>query len=193
DYLQLYNMPKFSGIRFSEESEATLFFVLLGNYIVWRNRDLMKLKEVIYTGVQEQLLSRLEQLLGDYRIAELNCALLKNRAHFSIVLFHPEGVSLDACAELHKIIDVELERIQARGALGNYNLELSSPGLGRRLRSLREFQVFRGQPIRCMVGDSWHKGTLLGLAEDTWDLSLQNAREILRFSLEEVVKVELDS
>ncbi|WGK69582.1 hypothetical protein P0082_01605 [Candidatus Haliotispira prima] len=179
----------------------------------------MKLKEITGTAVQQQLLQRLEQLLkkDGYQVVELGHAVLKNRAQFHIVLFHPAGISLDACSELHKIADVEIERLQAGGlrVSGNndYSLELSSPGLGRSLRSHREFEVFRGQNVRCLVEDHWYQGTLRGFDEGLNgepELSLElpqsvdkegrvvdemkeNLPELLHFPLEQIRKVELDS
>ncbi len=172
----------------------------------------MKLKETSSNDTQQQLLQRLEPLFGKggYKIVELHYAALKHKAHFSIVLFHPTGISIESCAELHKIADVEIERLQANGLRlsesNDYSLELTSPGLGRRLRSCREFEIFRGQQVRCLVGNTWHRGLLLGLDTRSEELSLElnknssasNApaevkEHLLRLPLEQVLKVELDS
>ncbi len=162
----------------------------------------MRLKETTTTEVQERLLTRLELLFGKdaYQIVELNYAMLKHRAQFRVVLFHPAGVSLDTCAELHRVISVEIDRLQASGLKisdnNDYSLELSSPGLGRQLRSRREFQVFRGQVVRCMSADCWYSGVLLGLsgtAAADLELSMEVDAEVLRLPLEQVQKVELDS
>ena len=162
----------------------------------------MKLKEKEHTEVQKILLTRLEELLSkdDYQIVELNYIVLKRRARFHIVLFHPEGVSLAACEQWHKIMDVEIERLCALNGLGlqignDYSLEISSPGTERKLNSRREFQIFCGQNIRCLVGEVWHRGVLLGLQNQSEELVLQSntsTAEMQHFPLEQVLKVQLD-
>ncbi len=96
----------------------------------------------------------------------------------------------------HKIADVKIESLQASGVEischKDYSLELSSSGLGRCLPSRREFQIFRGQPVRCLENSCWHNGVLLGLTHyDTGnlELSLAIATSIRVFSLEQLLKV----
>ena len=59
---------------------------------------------------------------------------------------HPEGIGLDDCEavsrEVSAILDVE-DPIP-----GNYNLEVSSPGLDRRLRTRAHFERFAGEEVR---------------------------------------------
>ena len=161
----------------------------------------MKLREKELTELQTILLARLEELLAkdQYQIVELNYIVHKRRARFHIVLFHPEGVSLEACEQWHRIINVEIERLCAGGLQigSDYSLEISSPGTERSLNSSREFQVFSGQNICCLVGGAWHRGILLGLQGDyrselVLQTNIQNA-ESTRFPLEQVLKVKLDS
>ncbi|MFH1033586.1 MAG: ribosome maturation factor RimP [Pseudomonadota bacterium] len=64
----------------------------------------------------------------------------------------PEGgVTLDECAIVNRqagdLLDVE-DLIP-----GRYRLEVSSPGLTRRLRSRRDFEIFAGRPVRLIYLD----------------------------------------
>ena len=169
----------------------------------------MKLKETSRDEVSQKLLVRLEELFSQegYQIVELHYAVVRQRAHFQIVLFHPEGVSLDNCAKLHRIAKVEIDYLQANpegcgiAHHKDYNLEISSPGLRRRLQSKREFQIFLGQPVRCMIDGSYHDGALLGLIENEAELMLSlqissksNIENMMcNFPLEQVQIVELNS
>jgi ribosome maturation factor RimP len=63
-----------------------------------------------------------------------------------IVIHSPDGVSHADCARVTRACG---EAIEAAGALGgNYSIEVSSPGTARVFKSGREFEVFRGEPVR---------------------------------------------
>ena len=72
----------------------------------------------------------------------------KRRGDVSIkVVIHSDsGVGIDDCARLSKYIDVEMD---FEGKYGDdYTIEVSSPGLGRSLKTLREYRVFKGRPVK---------------------------------------------
>lgn len=75
----------------------------------------------------------------------------------------PEGgVSLDECAQVSRqasdLMDVE-DLVP-----GRYRLEVSSPGLTRRLKTARDFEMFAGRPVRVMHLDEAGKSrTVLGV------------------------------
>lgn len=68
-----------------------------------------------------------------------------------LVIDKPGGVSLDDCVtvsrELSQILDVEDFVDQA------YNLEVSSPGLDRPLKSMADFQRFRGRMAKVVTSE----------------------------------------
>ncbi|MBW2521498.1 MAG: ribosome maturation factor RimP [Deltaproteobacteria bacterium] len=66
-----------------------------------------------------------------------------------LIIDKPGGVSLDDCVavsrELSQILDVDDFVDQA------YNLEVSSPGLDRPLKSMTDFQRFRGRLVKVVT------------------------------------------
>ena len=68
-----------------------------------------------------------------------------------LVIDKPGGVSLDDCVavsrELSQVLDIEDFVDQA------YNLEVSSPGLDRPLKSLADFQRFRGRMAKVVTNE----------------------------------------
>ncbi len=75
----------------------------------------------------------------------------------------PEGgVTLDECALVNRqagdLLDVE-DLVP-----GRYHLEVSSPGLTRRLKTPRDFEIFAGRPVRVVYLDQEGKSrTLKGM------------------------------
>ncbi|MBI4797430.1 MAG: ribosome maturation factor RimP [Desulfarculus sp.] len=106
----------------------------------------------------------------------------------------PEGgVTLDECAEVNRqagdLLDVE-DLIP-----GRYRLEVSSPGLTRRLKTRRDFEIFAGRPARLIFLDQEGKsrtikGVLMGCQGD--DVLVQTSEGQRAVTLDKVAKANLD-
>ena len=103
------------------------------------------------------------------------------------------GITLDDCTrvsqEVGRILDVE-DFIQA-----SYTLEVSSPGLSRRLKTEKDFMKYRGHLIRVKTFDSVEnrrqfKGRLLGISENK--LEIESDGGIIRIPLSNVAKANLE-
>lgn len=94
-----------------------------------------------------------------YRIVELTSRVAARRLHVILRVFSPRGVSLDDCANLHRLIRPLLEISEGKR---DVNLEVSSPGLGRKMKWADELQVFRGRGVRYFLqdGEEWISGVL---------------------------------
>ena len=103
------------------------------------------------------------------------------------------GVTLDECMvvsrQISDLLDVE-DFIPAR-----YNLEVSSPGLDRRLKTPKEYEMFAGRTARLVVGEDGGgtqtlKGVLKGLMGD--DVLIEVAGKVRAVPLARVVKARLE-
>lgn len=103
------------------------------------------------------------------------------------------GVTLDDCSrvsqEVGRILDVE-DFIQTP-----YTLEVSSPGLSRRLKTEKDFMKYRGRLIKVRTFDSIEnrrqfKGRLLGISEDK--LEIEGDGGIFQIPLSKVARANLE-
>jgi len=103
------------------------------------------------------------------------------------------GVTLDDCTrvsrEVGRILDVE-DFIQ-----NPYTLEVSSPGLSRRLKTEKDFLKYRGRLIKVKTFDSIEnrrqfKGRLLGISENK--LGIESDGGIFHISLSNVARANLE-
>jgi len=102
------------------------------------------------------------------------------------------GVTLDECARLSRqvsdLLDVE-DLIQEP-----HHLEVSSPGLNRRLKTRRDFEIFAGRQARIVVRDqeggttTW-QGRLLGIKAD--EVLLETGGMVRALPLDQVAKASL--
>jgi ribosome maturation factor RimP len=103
------------------------------------------------------------------------------------------GVNLDDCTVLSRQISdlLDVEDI----IHGRYNLEVSSPGLTRRLKRPREYEVFAGRLARLIVVDDKGrtkslKGRLKGLKAG--EVLLEEKGRVRAIPLERVTRANLD-
>jgi len=110
-----------------------------------------------------------------------------------LVIDGPEGVTLDHCSAVSQqasaMLDVEDPIPHA------YTLEVSSPGLERKLYSKRDYEVFGGHRVKIRMRPSYRahrvlSGTLKGLLGDSVQLQL-DTQEVVELPYEEVFEARL--
>lgn len=104
-----------------------------------------------------------------------------------------EGITLDDCSrisqEVGRSLDVE------DFILNPYALEVSSPGLTRRLKTQKDFLRYRNRLIKLKTFEAvdnlrQFKGKLLGIAENRIDIEVEG--EVLQIPLSNVAKANLE-
>lgn len=112
-----------------------------------------------------------------YRIVECAVKTVRRRTQVHCVLFHPEGIRLDALGEIHARLVPMIET--AIGEDGPH-VEFSSPGIERVLKNCYEFGVFQGAAARILIADdgTWIQGTIVGL--DSCTVSLKTGADSIR-------------
>ena len=117
------------------------------------------------------------------------------QATLRLVVDGPEGVNLDQCAAISRqasaLLDVE-DPFNHR-----YTLEVSSPGLDRKLYSSDDYDRFKGQQVRIRMKPSYrdHRlvvGRLLGLAEDRVQVVPDGEENTIDLPLNEVFETRIE-
>jgi ribosome maturation factor RimP len=112
-----------------------------------------------------------------------------------IVIDKEGGITLDDCEAFSKdieaLLDVE-DPIE-----GSYTLEVSSPGLDRPLKNLRDFKKHMGKLVRVVTkekvdGQSFFIGRIAGVEEDHVKLSLKNKQIEIFFDNISKAKLEIE-
>lgn len=111
-----------------------------------------------------------------YMIYETVIYLKGENSKITVKIDRLEGVSHRDCEIFSKRLD---ELITGSGLLAKYMLEISSPGLNRRLRTLDEIRRFQGEPVK-IIGtvngvQQALKGTVTSINDDVIELHSENA------------------
>jgi ribosome maturation factor RimP len=144
------------------------------------------------TELDDQLHSEVEPIVSGmgFSLVELRHNRSKNQNHIILVVYRPEGVGVDDCASIYKNIYPRLEMVEG---LENLQLQVSSPGLDRVLKSESEYAIFSGRKVRLMLnGESeWIYGKIQGV--HLGELSLDTGGDVERIKMAEIRKTKLDS
>lgn len=100
----------------------------------------------------------------------------------------PSGVSLDDCVAVNRRVSLLLDA--ADPIEGSYRLEVSSPGLNRRLKTLKDFEHFSGRKAKIVTKEGTYRGIIKGLAGD--NVLLDSEGSELSLHVRDIVKANLD-
>ncbi|MFD7440703.1 ribosome maturation factor RimP [Streptomyces sp. NPDC059909] len=150
------------------------------------------------TTQSERLRGLLEPLVSaaDLDLEEIELSRAGRRRVLRVVVDSEEGVDLDACAELSRVISDELDETDAMGE-GEYQLEVTSPGAERPLKEHRHYVRAKGRLARFQL----HEGgelvaRILDLDDDGLDLEVPGVKgrkpTARRIAFEEIAKARVE-
>lgn len=124
-----------------------------------------------------------------YSIVECRLGRSKQLNHISIVVFSKEGVGSNDCAAISRNIYPLLEMISG---LHDIALQVSSPGINRKIKSPREYSIFKGRGVKLLTeaGSDWITGLIADFKENI--LTVEQEQGSLKIELKNIRKARLD-
>ncbi len=115
--------------------------------------------------LEERVRSLVEPVLARHDAELVELSVRRGRTQMVRVVADREGgIDLDTCAvvsrELGRMLDAD------DPIAGRYTLEVTSPGLGRPLRTPADFRRVVGRRVRVVLAQSQHEGTLEEVGDD---------------------------
>ena len=104
-----------------------------------------------------------------YEMADLEVKLGGRGGVVRVFIDHPDGISLDDCEKVSLAVSALLDVEDPLP--GHYDLEVSSPGLDRKLTKTEHFQRFTGETVKVQMrfpieGRKRFRGTLLSTDDE---------------------------
>ena len=124
-------------------------------FLVFNVRDLReKIQEMIQTSIE----------IMDYELIDIECYQGRTSLKIIVYIDHTRGIKIDDCVKITKVISPILDDDNALNEY--YNLEVSSPGLNRKLILKEHYDKFIGKVIKIKLkikidNRKIYKGTLL--------------------------------
>ena len=99
-----------------------------------------------------------------YELSDLEAKLSGKGGVLRIFIDHPDGISLEDCEKVSQAVSALLDVEDPLP--GQYSLEVSSPGLDRKLTKVEHFQRFTGEVVKVQMrfpieGRKRFRGTLV--------------------------------
>ena len=106
---------------------------------------------------------------GEYYIVDM---VITPNNHISVFIDGDEGVSLDTCTQISRILETILDAEPSLGGL--YELEVSSPGVSRPLKFLRQYLKHTGRTLKIKLTNySEMEGVLLTTGHDSITIEIK--------------------
>jgi len=104
-----------------------------------------------------------------YELSDLEVRLGGRSGVLRVFIDHPQGIGLDDCEKVSLAVSALLDVEDPLP--GQYNLEVSSPGLDRKLTKVEHFQRFAGETVKVQMrfpiaGRKRFRGTLVSSDEE---------------------------
>lgn len=143
---------------------------------------------------REQLIQLLEptvERLG-FELADLEWRVGSGGGVLRLFIDRDSGITVDDCADVSRQVSALLDVEDP--VPGDYNLEVSSPGLDRRLVKASHFERFAGSQVRIRLkrlvdGRRNYRGRLLGYTEP--NVLVQEGQESFAVPLQEIDSARL--
>ena len=103
-----------------------------------------------------------------------------DRNIFRVYVTAKEGINLDKCAEISRMISPILDLDEPMN--GKYNLEVSSPGIERKLKNPRHFKASIGEKVKLKDFDkNILRGELLEAEDNEIKIKTEHGEEIVSY------------
>jgi ribosome maturation factor RimP len=149
---------------------------------------------------KEEVLTRLESLMTPYLTAQ-GVELVdmeyhqppRGRGTLRLFVDREGGITLGEIAKVSRVVS---ELLDVHDLIrSSYTLEVSSPGLTRKLKEPRDYERYTGRLVRLTTKGVWegkqvHQGILQGLAGEA--VSLKEGEALVVIPLAEIAKARLD-
>ena len=141
--------------------------------------------------IDKKILDDIEPLLENMGISivEINAAVVNRKFTVRLVIFQKKGITLKDCEAVHRVIKPRLELLlESREP----TMEITSPGIDRKIKSSREYRIFRGKALRLLQEDQsdWVSGWIQDCSDENLILKIEDEKR--EIPLNTIRKAKLD-
>jgi ribosome maturation factor RimP len=124
-----------------------------------------------------------------YALVELHSTVVNGRTHLNLVIYREAGITVDDCAEAHRVVRPRAELLLDDRDLA---IQVASPGIDRVIKDDSEFAVFTGRGVRVLLrsGDEWIGG-IVDSADDT-TVTIRTGDDCRSIAYADIQKARLD-
>jgi ribosome maturation factor RimP len=138
----------------------------------------------------ETLFEELEPLINGLNLILVDCTYgnIKGTHHVGLIIHTNQGVGTDECAKVFRLIQPRLEILFDSREI---HLEVGSPGIDRKIKHPREYNIFTGKQVKIYVQDKdWIHGKIIAADDQVVEINVEH--EMHRIPLSTIGKAQLE-
>ena len=137
------------------------------------------------------LIDSIEPVIEGLGFSLVEFTSYRNRSNLTIntIIYGENGVTIADCSTVFKTI---MPRIELLEDSRDINLEVSSPGITRNIKTVDEFEIFLGKKVKILKkNDSeWIHGSIESVSDNS--VNLNNDKQTITVSFEDINKAKLE-
>lgn len=141
--------------------------------------------------MEDQLFEDMQPVVAGagLQLVDLRAQIVKDVLRIVVVIYREDGVGVDECAEVHRMLGPRMEAMYPDRDL---RLEVSSPGIERTIRLPREYRIFqlRGVRVYSKSRQEWVAGIIAD--SDEHAVTIDRAGTQQRIEYVDIQKARLD-
>jgi ribosome maturation factor RimP len=148
------------------------------------------MKEKVKMNIVKEIESVIEPTINSllFKLVDIDVLGGKNR-HIIVYIYKNESIGLNDLESLSRNLQPLIEKIESLKS--GFNLEISSPGLFRTFKYIKEFDIFKGRLIKIILDDGAEKtGILKGMIDK--NVLIINNNEIESINIEKIKNAKLN-
>ncbi len=143
--------------------------------------------------VQEAIDNLVKSVAKDlnYLIYESGIYLKRENSRITVKIDSLKGITHSDCEAYSRELGSRLDKEEI---LPNYSLEISSPGISRKIRSVEEFARFIGSPVKVLFEADGNRSLFKGIIKNVIDtiIELKSDEEEFKVDFKDVIKANLE-
>jgi len=141
--------------------------------------------------LESLVLADIEQIIKEigFFTVDVKVGFGKKKIDITVVIFRPEGIGINDCMAVSKVI---YPRLQIMEGFENLELKVTSPGIERVIRTKREYEIFINKGMKILLKDSinWIGGILEEACEHRIKLKTKDGKKSIDYA--NIKKAKLD-
>lgn len=116
-----------------------------------------------------------------FRVVELALGRSHRVVHLRLVIHREPGITVQDCSLVSRTVRPRLELMEG---MTDFEMEVSSPGIDRRLKAREEYDIFRNHGVRLLLqGQSeWTRGVIRGIEGELLSIEQEEGPRVINFA-----------